>query len=151
MKKTLKVVGINTLISVFVLALSLYFKGLFWHYLKLFAAFNLMTPVLILQIAMPSGFLKKIETELPNKNPLAIKIVLYLLIFPVANIWMISIANLAFNLLPDFHLAIEQGKDIETIILIKNQWRYQLLITTIIACLTIFFIGIILKMVMKKK
>jgi hypothetical protein len=63
-------------------------------------------PFFLAQFLLPSGLLDRfgIQTDIPFWG----KAMIYLLVFPFADVWMIESVNAIFNFLPDYNFAITQ-------------------------------------------
>lgn len=69
-----------------------------------------MFPFFSLQFFMPSGLLDRFGFE-KKDIPFWGKAMIYLLVFPFANMWMLSCADALFHFLPDYHAAMTLGFD----------------------------------------
>jgi hypothetical protein len=69
-------------------------------------AIMFMIPFFSIQFLMPSGILKKIKVD---NVPFWGKLVFYLFLFPVVNMWMLSAFNAAFSFLPEYRLGFVGG------------------------------------------
>jgi hypothetical protein len=82
-------------------------------------AFAFMLPFFLLQFALPSGLLDRFgfQTDIPFWG----KVVFYVVLFPFANMWMLSVIDTTFHFLPNYHLAMSQGYSLVIVEAMREQ------------------------------
>ncbi len=121
---TLTIIGISALIICTLINL-LVFKGKnqTLDLIALMGCIAFILPFFLLQFAMPSGLLNHFgfQTDIPFWG----KAMFYILVFPFANMWMLSALDSALHFLPNFHEAMVQGQGLLIVRALREQWQSQ--------------------------
>ncbi len=105
-----------------------------------------MLPFFSLQFMMPSGLLKKMKVD---EIPVWGKVMFYALVFPFANMWMLSAFDAAFNFLPQYRLG-DVGGNKELAELMYHEHLVQAWTIIASAYFGLIALGIIFKAIFKK-
>ena len=100
-----------------------------------------MTPVFMLQFTVPAGLFNK-------KNiPSWVKILLYLILFPFADLWILSAADVLFHFLPNYHIVAAQSE----VLALREQCMSQLWTMINIIYLSMIGAGLLFKKIFGNK
>ena len=143
--------GGGLLIMLVSMAINLaFFKGgnEIWDLISVVGALLWMLPFFMGQYALPSGLLERLglQTDIPFWG----KAIFYILVFPFANMWMLTGVNALFNFLPDYHAAITQGFGKEIVEAMRYESTVQAWTIIGITYASLVTLGLITRGVLKK-
>lgn len=122
---SISIIGVTALIVSLTINI-LFFKGQnqIWDSVGTFGALAFMLPFFVAQFLMPSGLLDRLGLQTTD-IPFWGKAMFYLLVFPFANMWMLSATDAIFHFLPNFHEAMAQGNSRAIVTAMREQWFAQ--------------------------
>lgn len=105
-----------------------------------------MMPFFLAQFFGPSGLINGFRDI-----PLLGKIMFYVVVFPSANVWMISISDTLFNFLPNLHEARIQGASAIELNILREQWAIEAWTTVAVIYILLVGSGIVFKAIFGNK
>jgi hypothetical protein len=155
------ILGITSAISLIAIILSLIIDLYFFDganqicgFIRTIGVLAFMMPFLVLQFTMTAGLMDRFDgqTNIPFSNtPFWGKVMFYLIVFPFADMLVISALDDLFHFLPNYQEAMAQGYDRVVVRAMFQQWQSQALIIIGITYTSIIGIGLLFKVVFINK
>ncbi len=108
----------------------------------------IMMPFLILQFMMTAGLMDRFggQTDIPFSNtPFWGKVIFYLIVFPFADMLVISALDGLFHFLPNYQKAMAEGYDRLMVEAMFEEWQSQALVIIGITYVSIIGIGLLFR------